>query len=144
MKQELCDDITRFLYAERPPVPSEILFIPGGPWAELPELAAELYRKGYAEKILCSGLYAFREDAFDKVLSGKEKYGEDFRSEAQFYQAVLKANGVPDEAVILEEKARYTRQNAIFSAERCRELGLEPRSAILVCHGFHARRALVF
>lgn len=144
MRQELIDDITRFLYVDREPVPSEMIFVPGGPWAELPELAAELYLKGYGEKILCSGLYAFRHDKFGGIFSGAEKYGQDFRSEAEFYAAVLKSYGVPDEAIILEEKARYTRQNAIFSKKRCKELGLDPKTGIIVCHGFHARRSLTF
>lgn len=144
MKAELIDDITRFLYVDRAPVPSDMIFIPGGPWAELPELAAELYLQGFGPKLLCSGLYAFRHDRFTGIFSGGEKYGQDFRSEAHFYQTVLRSYGVPEAAIILEEKARYTRQNAIFSAERCRELGLAPATGIIVCHGFHARRALVF
>lgn len=144
MKQELIDDITRFLYVSRPPVPSDMIMVPGGPWAELPELAAELYLKGYGKRVLCSGKFAFRHEKFTGLFSGKEKYGNDFPTEAAFYKAVLKSYGVPEEAILLEESSRYTRENAILSAKLLEELDLTPKSAILVCHGFHARRSLVF
>lgn len=144
MRQELIDDITRFLYVERKPVPSEMIFVPGGPWAELPEKAAELYALGFGKTILCSGRFAFRHDSFTGVFSGRERYGNDFPTEAAFYRQVLLANGVPDEAILLEDESRYTRQNAELSAALCARLGLKPKTGILVCHGFHARRSLVF
>ena len=53
---EWIDDIIRFIFLEDDPQPSDILFIPGNGHAEPSELAARLYREGYAPLVLPSEL----------------------------------------------------------------------------------------
>ena len=52
---EWIDDITRFIFLCDEPAPADIIFVPGNGHAEPSELAAKLYREGYAPRVLPSG-----------------------------------------------------------------------------------------
>lgn len=49
--------------------------------------------------------------------------------------------GVPKEAILKEDKASNTFENAKFSLSILKENGIKVNKAILVCKNFHARRA---
>ena len=53
-------------------------------------------------------------------------------------------NHVPDHAILKEDKATYTYENAIYSRKVTDGLGLTIRKAILCCKSYHARRALMY
>ena len=57
---------------------------------------------------------------------------------------ILLENGVPDSAILREDEATYTYQNAIFSRRRTDALGLVVRRALLCCMPVHARRAKMY
>lgn len=49
--------------------------------------------------------------------------------------------GVPEHAIIREDKARHTFDNAVFSYERLKTQQINLDKVILVCKNFHSRRA---
>lgn len=51
--------------------------------------------------------------------------------------------GVPPIAILKEEKASNTFENACFSLEVLQQHGIVPKKVVLVCKNYHARRALL-
>lgn len=84
---------------------------------------AELFHAGFAPAIICSGGYP----------------GMASRSEADGCAQVLRENGVPDAAIILEERSRSTEENAAYSHEIMQEHGW--KTALVVSDGYHLLRA---
>jgi hypothetical protein len=60
--------------------------------------------------------------------------------DAPAYKTILIQNGVPAQAISLEDKSRTTRENAEFSIRQLRLLGAH--RVIIVTSWFHSRRAL--
>lgn len=87
------------------------------------EQGAALYHAGFAPFVICSGGFA----------PGRS------RSEADACRQILEANGVPRDAIILEERSRSTEENAIYSREIMHEHGWQ--TALLVSDGYHMLRA---
>lgn len=115
---EWIDDITRFIFLEDDPKPADILFIPGNGHAEPSEWAAKLYLDGYAPLILPSGRYSITTGAFCGQQTGNHQYEGRFETEWAFMRTVLMENGVPDSAILREDEATFTYQNAIYSRRR--------------------------
>ena len=55
---------------------------------------------------------------------------------------VLMQNGVPEEAILKEDQATYTYENAIYSRQVTDREYLDIKKAILCCKSCHARRVL--
>ena len=137
-------DLTRFIFLEDAPQPADILFIPGNGHAEPSELAAKLYREGYAPRILPSGRYAIGSGGFVGQKSGAKEYSGSFDTEWAFMRHILLENGVPENAILREDEATYTYQNAIYSRRRTDSEQLTIRRAIICCMPMHARRAKMY
>ena len=137
-------DTTEFIFIESEPQPSDVIFLPGGSDPALPERAAELYKTGYAPYLIASGKYGKQLGHFKGPTRKADVYGADYETEADFYRAVLTANGVPESAILCEYEAEYTYQNAQFSKRLLDENGIKAKTAILVCKAFHARRAYTY
>ena len=137
------EDITKFIFIKDEPEKADIIFIPGSSNWVLAEIAARLYKEGKAAKIMPSGMYFYQFGRFMNERVTDERYKGIYETEAEFLASVLIKNGVPKEDVIKEEKATNTYENAIFSKELLREMGLEIKSAIICPQAFHARRALM-
>jgi uncharacterized SAM-binding protein YcdF (DUF218 family) len=136
-------DITDFLFVSDPPAQADIIFIPGGSFPELPEKSASLYRQGYAPLLLPSGGTGYQSDKFKGPKSKKDIYNSDYMTECAFFTDVLLKNDVPREAVLMEDKAAYTIENAALSRKLTDEKGLVIKKALIVCKSFHARRCLM-
>ena len=95
---------------------------PGTSLARRAAHAASLYKQGYADYVLCSG-----------------GVGDYPPSEARAACGRVMELGVPPEAIVYEEDAHSTEENAAFSAKIMRAHGW--RSAILATDGFHMFRA---
>ena len=141
---EWIDDITDFIFLSDAPQRADILFIPGNGHAEPSEYAAELFHQGYAPLILPSGRFSVTTGEFDGQKSGAKHYDGRFETELAFMRAVLLANGVPDSAILREDEATFTYQNAIYSRRRTDAEKLAIRRAILCCMPVHARRAKMY
>ena len=124
------DCITDFIFVknEKPTPPCDVILIPGGSHPQLIHGAIELYKKGMAKYILVSG--------------GENSKIPDYPSEAEFLKSIAIKEGVPSEAVLCEEIARNTYENAAYSYEIMREKELDDKKVILVCKEYHSRRAL--
>ena len=138
------NDITSFIFVENAPAESDIIFIPGSSYPALPEKAAALYREGFAPLILPSGRYSIKNGKFAGVKDKTDIYSGNYETECAFYTDVLIKNGVPPSAIIQEDSATFTRENAVFSRRLTDERGLAIRRAIVCCKSFHARRALSY
>ena len=144
MDHDFIQDVSDFIFLCDPPEKSDIIFIPGGSYPELSERAAALFRQGYAPLILPSGRYSVKKDRFEGPENKKELYAGPYRTEFEFMKDVLLKNGVPESAILKEDRAQYTQQNAFFSRAVTDARGLDVQKAIIVCKAFHARRCLTY
>ena len=123
---------------------SRYYFIPGNGFPNPSERAAELYREGFAKKLLPSGHYSVVLGHFAGVLQKQELYQGKFETEWEFLQQVLVQNGVDKKDILKEDNATYTYENAIYSKKVTDKEGMEVKKAILCCMPYHARRALLY
>jgi len=100
-----------------------ILVLAGDSNGERVAQAVDLYKNGYAPKILMSG---------GPVMWG-ETYAENMKRQALFL-------GVPGKDILLQDRSESTYEDAKYSAETLRNKGM--RTIILVTSPFHMRRAL--
>ena len=133
--------ITGFIFISDAPQASDVILVPGTAHAQVSERAAQLYRQGYAPYILPSGSCSSKLGRFACENVSDPRYRGEHATDFDFCRHVLRLNGVPDSAILREDRATNTMENAAFSAGVLREMGLEVRRAILCCQAFHARRA---
>jgi uncharacterized SAM-binding protein YcdF (DUF218 family) len=121
------DCITNFIFVETEIAPADVIVIPGASRPQLMEKAASLYHQGFAPYILPSGGANPRLET----------------TEWEFLRNIGVAMGVPDEAILREDKAQHTFENARFSWEVLQNAGIHPGKVIMVCKAIHSRRALL-
>ena len=137
--------VTEFIYVEDEPEKADVIFVPGSRKIEHALRAAELYRAGYAPYVLPSGRYTIKRGYFMELPEPlKSEYPGLFDTEWAFLREVLMRHGVPDHAILREDQATYTWENAQRSRDVLQARGIACRTAILACHAFHARRALLY
>jgi uncharacterized SAM-binding protein YcdF (DUF218 family) len=108
---------------------SEIILALGSQDLRVAEYAADLYLKGWAPLLLCSGKAGtFTRDRFAK-------------SEAEIFAEVAMQKGVPGEAILIEPESTNTGDNLIFSRNLLLKLGIDPKSLILVHKPYMERRS---
>ena len=137
-------DVSDFIVLEAAPAPADVIFIPGNGHALPAELAARLYGEGLAPWVLPSGRYAIGTSGFAGQLSGMRRYEGPFDTEWAFMRRILTENGVPERAILREDEATYTYQNAIFSRQRTDAMKLTVSRGIICCMPVHARRAKMY
>lgn len=121
------DCISDFMFFETEINHADVILIPGASQSQLMERAAELYHQGVAPVILPSG--------------GSTPHVE--TTEWEFLLNVGLSLGVPSEAILKEDQASNTFENARYSLEVLQQTGIAARTVILVCKNYHARRALL-
>ncbi|HDR6248204.1 TPA: YdcF family protein [Bacillus cereus] len=121
------DCITDFIFVETKIAPADVILVPGANHPQLMEKAASLYHQGLAPYILPSG--------------GAKPHIE--TTEWDFLRNLGILNGVPEEAILKEDKAQHTLENARFSLEVLQKTGINPKKVIMVCKAGHSRRALL-
>lgn len=144
MNQAFLDQITEFVFAEHKLEQADIIFIPGSGHPQLAEEAARLYHQGWAPWILPSGRYSITTGKFSGVLDKQECYQGSYETEWDFLSQVLQEKGVPGAAILKEDRATYTYENAIYSRQVTDSMGLEIKKAILCSKPYHARRCLLY
>ena len=140
MKQEIIKAITDFIFIEDIPQKSDIILMPGGSHPELGEKAAELWHGGFAPIVFVSGGVSVKTGKFPGAKSKTDIYDGDYSTDCEFLTDVLVKNGVASSAILGEDKSGYTKQNALYTRAALDELQIYPKSAIVVCKAFHARR----
>ena len=137
--------VTDFVFVSDAPEKVDVILIPGSRHPANAVRAAELYRAGYAPYVLPSGRHGAAVDKFIGVMpEDRAAYPDDYPTEWAFLRAVLMRHGVPDSAVLREDEATFTWDNARKSAAVLKAQGIPARTAILCCRPFHARRALLY
>ena len=144
LKKDLIRDISNFIFVSDAPEKSDVIFLPGSSYSEIPEAGAKLWKSGFAEVIIPSGKFSLKAPGFMAVKTGAEIYNGNYRTECDFYTDVLTQNGVPSSAVIGENQATFTMENAIFTKDVCRASGINVRRAIVCCKAYHARRCQIY
>lgn len=144
MNQAFLDQITEFVFAEHKLEEADIIFIPGSGHPQLAEEAAKLYHQGWAPWILPSGRYSITTGKFSGVLDKQECYQGSYETEWDFLSQVLQEKGVPGTAILKEDRATYTYENAIYSRQVTDGMGLKIKKAILCSKPYHARRCLLY
>lgn len=137
-------EITSFIFIEDKPEKADIIFVPGGSWPEPTEKAAKLWLDGYAPYILPSGKYSMSKGYFPGAATKAEKYQGIYHSEWEFMKDVALSYGVNGTAILKEDNAVWTKENAFKSREVTDKYGLEISKAIICCKSFHAKRCLMF
>lgn len=138
------DYLTDFIFVEDRPEKADLIFVPGGSYGEIAENAARLYREGYAPRILVSGKYSITAGRFPGASSPDAYRQNSYRTECEFLTDILLKNQVPPEAILQEEKATFTYENAIRARELTDRLGIPVRTAIISCQAYHAKRCLLY
>ncbi|MEE1193119.1 MAG: YdcF family protein, partial [Blautia sp.] len=133
-----------FVFAEHKLEQANIMFIPGSGHPQLAVEAARLYHQGWAPWILPSGRYSITTGKFSGVLDKQECYQGSYETEWDFLSQVLQEKGVPGTAILKEDRATYTYENAIYSRQVTDGMGLEIKKAILCSKPYHARRCLLY
>lgn len=137
--------VTAFIFEEAAPVPADIILVPGSRDPEPAERAAELFHAGYAPFILPSGHFTKEVGRFLGVRAdAADRYPSDYATEWELQRDILLRHGVPDSAILKEDSATYTWENAQLSRRVCEKLHLTIHRALLACKPFHARRAALY
>lgn len=134
-RHDLIRDVTDFVFLRDEPQRAQVIFVPGASFDGHTRMAADLYNRGYAPLILPSGRFAKR----------KGKFGDGtYPSEWAYMRQILLSLGVPEEAILREDQATFTWENALFSRKVLDDRRMIVEKAILCCRPFHARRALLY
>lgn len=143
--------MTDFIFVSDQPEKADIIFIPGGSYGEICRTAADLWQRGYAPYILPSGRYSKLSGKFSgpsdedfKLSFTKDTAKISFSTEYDYFHALLRRAGVPESAILKENQATFTYENALLSRKVTDSLGLHIRQAILCPQAYHARRCLLY
>ena len=128
--------VNTFLYVRHEPVHCDAIFIPGSTHSEHVLRAAAMYNAGMAPYIVPSGRFAIGSDGF----AGDSA----FPTEWAWMRSLLLEQEIPDNAILKEDQATYTWENALFSRKVTDAAGLKIGRGMLCCLGHHARRALLY
>ena len=134
-------DITDFIFLSDEPRAADVILVPGTSQSAVTLRAAELYRAGLAPFVLPSGKWSASRDSFAREKIDDARYDGEYETDFAYCRRILLENGVPDGAVLQEDRSTHTMENAAFSAAVLREKGIAVKRALLVCQAFHARRA---
>ena len=115
--------------AESPELPeqADLILAAGTQDLRVADHAAALYLKGLAPLIVCSG-------GFGKVTA--KVFAQ---PEAELFAERCIANGVPRDAIVMEDRSTNTGENFRFSKELCADLPVSV--GIIACKPYMARRA---
>jgi hypothetical protein len=120
-----------FMRLVHEPRPADVILTLGSFDPNAAVHAAVLWRAGLAPKIIMSGGIAHRGGLLDT--------GWD-RTEARVFADVALREGVPAEAILLEEQAQNTGDNFALGRAVARSAGLDPRRALVVAKPYMTRR----
>ena len=107
---------------------SDCLLVLGSNDPRVAERGADLFIEGWAPILVISG----HEGALTRGLYGK--------SEAEYFADIAIQRGVPRERILIENRARNTGENVLFSKALLHEKGMDPERFILVQKPYMERR----
>lgn len=137
-------ELTDFIFMENELEASDLIMLPGSRSIETIELAASIYKEGLAPYILASGAFSKDVGRFEWEKIRRDEYKKDFKTEYEFMKHGLQLNGVPESAILKEDTATYTYQNALRSKEMLVKEGIKHDRIILCVKDYHARRSFMY
>lgn len=143
MNKRAIKDITDFIFMDDTPEKCDIILIPGTSKSAITEKAAELFRAGYAPYVMPSGLYSSSLGRFAAENIDNPRYTGEYATDFEYCKHILMKNGVPESAILREDRATNSMENAMYSAQAVKDAGIEVKRAIVCCQAFHARRAFL-
>ncbi len=143
MNTRAIQDITCFIFMDDTPEKCDIILVPGTSKFAVTEKAAELYREGFAPYVMPSGLYSSSLGRFAAENIDSPRYAGTYASDFAYCKHILMENGVPEYAILREDRATNSMENAMYSAQAVRDAGIQVRRAIICCQAFHSRRAFL-
>lgn len=142
--QQFYDNISNFIFVEDTLSPADVIFVPGNRYPDMAERAAQLWKEGYGKWVLPSGKHSIVLERFQGPCKKAEEYDGDYETEWEFLADVLVKNGVPKEAILKENQATFTYDNAVRSWRVLKEKKIELKKGIICCNGVHARRCKMY
>ncbi len=131
-REEILTDAKKIydFLADVPPAPekADIILAAGSHDLRGAERAAEIFVKGAAPLIICSGGY------------GKMTEGRFRKPEGELFAERCMALGVPEEKIIIENRATNTGENFTFSHKLLDAQGIVPHTGIATCKPYMAKR----
>jgi hypothetical protein len=125
---ELLAPIWSYLVVSQPPVEADVVFAFGCGSLLVPQRAANLHLDGWAPTVLVSGAAGRRaRELFDAT-------------EAAVFARHLRWLGVPDAAIVSEDRAANTGENVALGMLALEREGIAVRRALLVAKPFGMRR----
>ena len=113
-----------------PPVPAhaDLILAAGTYDLRVADHAAELFLAGHAPLLVCSGGF------------GKMTTRLFHRPEAEHFAERCVSLGVPESSIVVENRATNTGENFRFSRELLEQMGIKPKTGIVACKPYMARR----
>lgn len=112
---------------------ADVIFVLGSRDIRVAEYAAQLYFDGWAPLILFSG-----SGDIHNHKPGRERFVGS--TEAEVFADIAKEKGVPEEAILIENKSQNTGDNYKFAIDLLKEKGIEPKTVIAVQKPYMERR----
>jgi uncharacterized SAM-binding protein YcdF (DUF218 family) len=109
------------------PAPADAIFVLGSHDLRVAERAADLYRQGLAPLVILSGGLGRLTATWDKP-------------EAEYFAGIVRAKGVPETAVLIENQSTNTGQNVAFTRQLLARRNLRVQSLIAVQKPYMERR----
>ena len=120
--------MAEWLITEDKPEKADVCFVLGGGSYDRGKKAAELYKEGYADLFVCTS---------ENVPSILEAMG-DTLTEAEVTAFFMQKSGIPEEKIIVINKATSTREESVVLSEFCNERNFN--KALVISSRFHLRR----
>ncbi len=118
-----------------------IVVLSGGCYPNSPEEGGNTSVSSQTMKRLYQGFKLYKKLKVPVVVSGGTVLCPECEPEAEAMKKVLVSWGVPESAVITEGKSRNTLENALFTGELLKKLGIKD-PVCLVTSAYHMRRSL--
>jgi uncharacterized SAM-binding protein YcdF (DUF218 family) len=112
---------------------ADVIFVLGNRDIRVAEYAAKLYHDEFAPVILFSG-----SGDIHNHKPGREQFAGS--TEAEVFAAVAQKLGVPETAILIENKSQNTGDNYKFAIELLRQKGINPKTIIAVQKPYVERR----
>jgi uncharacterized SAM-binding protein YcdF (DUF218 family) len=125
---KLAEILWDYLHMGQTPKKSDCVLVLGSHDLRVAKRGAELYLEGFAPMIIFSGGFG----NYTKLVWK--------RPEAEKFAAVARRMGVPERAILIENKSSNTGENIEFVQKLLLERGLDPKSILLVQRPYAERR----
>lgn len=112
---------------------ADVIFVLGNRDVRVAKYAAKLFKEGWAPLLLLSG-----SGNVHNHLPGREQFANS--TEAEVFAEIAKTEGVPSNAILIENKSQNTGQNYEFAIDLLRAHGVEPKIVITVQKPYMERR----